>query len=163
MRCRSQDVHAERLLVYGRKSAAATDLQSCEGGAKLVSLSCGDGQITGNEECDPPGRAKSVTFHKPKRQQRKAQGFWVEAIWKRSPLQNSFSPTLSEFPWDAKGVIHHWGQRNPAGGCCDAQCKLASGWQWQDGQPNQSSGAKRRVTIIAARSFINLTRPSCCL
>ncbi|CAJ1446644.1 unnamed protein product [Effrenium voratum] len=70
---RSQDVHAERLLVYGRKSAAATDLQSCEGGAKLVSLSCGDGQITGNEECDPPG------------------------------------------------------------GCCDAQCKLASGWQWQDG------------------------------
>ncbi|CAJ1328158.1 unnamed protein product [Effrenium voratum] len=46
---RSQDVHAERLLVYGRKSAAATDLQSCEGGAKLVSLSCGDGQITGNE------------------------------------------------------------------------------------------------------------------
>ena len=51
-----QEVYAEKLLVYGRKSADSTDLQSCAGsGSQLVVMACGDSHVTGNEECDPPG------------------------------------------------------------------------------------------------------------
>ena len=49
-------MHAEKLLIYGRKSSDSTDLQTCtDGGAQLVTMQCGDELITGNEECDPPG------------------------------------------------------------------------------------------------------------
>ena len=49
-------MHAEKLLIYGRKSSDSTDLQTCtDGDAQLVTMQCGDKLITGNEECDPPG------------------------------------------------------------------------------------------------------------
>ena len=47
-----QDVHASRLLIYGRKAGATTDLQKCAGtNNKFVTMACGNGQAAMSKAC----------------------------------------------------------------------------------------------------------------
>eukprot|EP00746_Dinoflagellata_sp_MGD_P019252 gnl/MRDRNA2_/MRDRNA2_144731_c0_seq1.p1 gnl/MRDRNA2_/MRDRNA2_144731_c0~~gnl/MRDRNA2_/MRDRNA2_144731_c0_seq1.p1 ORF type:complete len:1088 (+),score=120.29 gnl/MRDRNA2_/MRDRNA2_144731_c0_seq1:430-3264(+) len=51
------DTAALKLLIYGRKSMPGKEsfLKNCKSKDALLPQSCGDGQVTGGEACDPPG------------------------------------------------------------------------------------------------------------
>eukprot|EP00439_Symbiodinium_sp_Y106_P057072 s365_g8.t1 len=106
-----QDVHAEKLLIYGRKSSDSTDLQTCtDGEAQLVTMQCGDKLITGNEECDPPGGCCDPKC-------KLIPGFqWQDTDGCKAICGD--------------GVVLGKEECDPPGDGCNEECRLKEGWKW---------------------------------